>query len=189
VEKESQVPAMMIAYHVPETRHPDYVVLQVIEVLLGQGTSSRLNKRVVEAEQAALSINVDLDRTLDPGLFSFVVQPRSGVKTEQIEKSIYEELERLTREPAPAEELQKVRNQMLVGVYRQMKTIAGKANLLGDYHIYFGDYKKLFTFDSELEKVTAADIQRVAKTYFRARNRTVATLVPVKPESNEAKNE
>jgi zinc protease len=59
-----------------------------------------------------------------------------------------------------------------------LKTIAGRARLLGHYDVIFGDYKKAYTIDKEYEAVTAADIERVAKKYFTEKNRTVATLIP-----------
>jgi zinc protease len=74
--------------------------------------------------------------------------------------------------------LQKAKNQLLTQHYNQMKTIAGRARLLGHYDVIFGDYKKTFTIDKEYEAVTAADIERVAKKYFTEKNRTVATLIP-----------
>jgi predicted Zn-dependent peptidase len=59
-----------------------------------------------------------------------------------------------------------------------MKTISGKANTLGSYEIFFGDYKKLFSAADEYAKVTAADVKRVAAQYFTEKNRTLATLIP-----------
>jgi zinc protease len=59
-----------------------------------------------------------------------------------------------------------------------MKTIGGRANAIGTYEVFFGDYQKLFQTEQELQKVTAADVQRVAAKYFGANNRTVATLIP-----------
>ena len=67
---------------------------------------------------------------------------------------------------------------MLSTSFRQQKTIAGRANLLGSYEVFSGDYKKLFSLEKDVEAVTAADVQRVAKKYLTADNRTVATLVP-----------
>jgi len=74
--------------------------------------------------------------------------------------------------------LSKAKNQILAGLYRRLKTIEGRANLLGSYEVFQGDYAKAFDEDKRVEAVTAADIQRVAQKYFTAKNRTVATLVP-----------
>ena len=61
-----------------------------------------------------------------------------------------------------------------------MKTISGKANTLGTYEVFFGDYRKLFSAAEDYRRVTREDLQRVARQYFQVRNRTVATLAPEK---------
>lgn len=59
-----------------------------------------------------------------------------------------------------------------------MKTISGRANSLGQYEVFFGDYRKLFMAADEFAKVTKDDVRRVAEKYFTEKNRTVATLIP-----------
>jgi zinc protease len=184
VKKPAQLPLQMIAYHVPEARHPDAKVLDLIASVLSTGQSSRLYKRMVDEEPLALSVNGRANDSFDPTLMTFTIQPRSGVDLARTEKVLYEELERLQTAEVPARELQKAKNQTLAAQYRQLKTIAGRAALLGHYEVLLGDYRKLFSVDKEVEAVTAADIQRVAKKYFLEKNRTVATLIPeVSPAS------
>jgi zinc protease len=178
VKKPAQSPIQMIAFHVPEATHPDSQVLNVISTLLSQGQSSRLYKRMVENEQLALSVNGRKGDTFDPTIMTFTIQPRRGVDLARTEKVLYEELAQLQTAEVPSQELQKAKNQILAGHYRQMKTIAGRANMIGHYEVYYGDYSKMFSIDKEVDKVTAADIQRVAKAYFNEKNRTVATLIP-----------
>jgi zinc protease len=180
--KPAQLPMQQILYHVPETRSPDTAVLRVIQALMGQGQSSRLYKRMIDRDQLALSVNGFVGNALDPTVFTFMIQPRSGVDPAKTEAALYEELARLQAEEVPPQELRKAKNQLLAGHYRSMKTIEGRANLLGSYEVFYGDFNKLFSADKEIEAVSAADVQRVAKQYFSARNRTVATLVPEKPE-------
>jgi zinc protease len=178
VKKPAQSPIQMIAFHVPEATHPDSQVLNVISTVLSQGQSSRLYKRMVEDEQLALSVNGRKGETFDPTIMTFTIQPRRGVELARTEKVLYEELDRLASTQVSSQELQKAKNQILAGHYRQMKTIAGRANMIGHYEVYYGDYSKMFSIDQEIDRVTAADIQRVAKTYFKETNRTVATLIP-----------
>lgn len=180
VEKQAQLPILMMAYHVGNSMDSDYPVLDVIETLLSNGRSSRFNSRLVEREQMALFVGANNPMNFDPGLFTVTGQPRSGVSAEKLEAAVIEELERLKNETVPAAELDKARNLILADFYRQQKTIAGKANLIGQAENYFGGYAKLFEYDQRINKVTADDIQRVAKKYFTAQNRTVATLKPVK---------
>jgi zinc protease len=182
LSKPAQLPLLMVLYHIPDSRSPDMQALDVAQTLLANGQSSRLYRRLVDTDQLALSVNAFAREGLDPSTFRFTIQPRSGVDPAAAEKALYEELANLQNAPVPDAELRKAKNQMLANLYRQQKTIAGRANLLGDYEIYQGDYAKLFTEDRVIEAVTAADIQRVARQYFTARNRTVATLVPEKQE-------
>ena len=182
LSKPAQLPMQQILYHVPETRNPDTVVLHVIQALLGQGQSSRLYRRIVDRDQLALGVNGFVGNALEPTVFTFMIQPRSGVDPAKTEAALYEELGRIQTDEVPAEELRKAKNQLLAAHYRSMKTIEGRTNLLGTYEIYYGDFHKLFSADKEIEAVTAADVQRVARQYFVAKNRTVATLVPEKPE-------
>jgi zinc protease len=118
-------------------------------------------------------------------LFTITVQPKAGVETLAVEKAIYEELEKLKTEPLTDEELQKARNIVLANFYRQMQSINGRANTLGSYEVFMGDYHKLFSAADEYNKVTKDDVRRVAQKYFGEKNRTVATLVPEKNEAGK----
>jgi len=178
VVKPAQLPIEMVAYHVPESNNPDDAALDVLETILSRGQSSRLYRRMVDKEQLVLSVSASRRTTFDPGLLVFVMQPRSGIEPARAEKVLFEELSRLSSQPVPAEELQKARNQLLAGHYRELKTIAGRANLLGEYEVFYGDYRKLYSVEQTYDAVTPADIQRVARQYLTEKNRTVATLIP-----------
>jgi len=183
VRKPAQLPIEMVAYHVPETKDPDDAPLDVMETLLVHGQSSRLYNRLVDKEQLVLSVNAFRQPALDPGLLIFTLQPRSGIEPARAEKALFEELQRIGNEPLSPQELRKAKNQLLADHYRELKTIAGRANLLGVYEVYYGDYNKLFSVEATIEAVTAADVQRAAHQYLQENNRTVATLIPeAKPE-------
>jgi zinc protease len=181
VRKAAQLPLQMIAYHVPESKSPDTPALELAAALLSRGESSRLYQRMVDRDQLAISVNAGKGDSFDPTLMTISIQPRSGVDPAQTEKALYEELERLQSKAVESDELQKAKNELLAAQYRQMKTIAGRANLLGRYEVFYGDYAKLFSVDKEIQAVSAEDIQRVARTYFTEKNRTVATLIPEGP--------
>lgn len=178
VRKPAQLPLQLVGYHMPDAKSPDTTVLDVIDALMTTGQSSRLYSRMVDRDQIALNVGANADHALDPGLFVFSMTPRSGVDPARTEKVLFEEIEKLRTAPVPADELSKAKNQLLAQHYRQLKTIAGRANLLGTFEVFEGDYSKLFTSDREIQAVTAADIQRVATKVFSEKNRTVATLVP-----------
>jgi zinc protease len=178
VVKPAQLPIEMVAYHVPESNNPDDAVLDVMEAVLSRGQSSRLYSRMVDKEQLVLSVNANRQTTFDPGLLIFIMQPRSGVEPARAEKVLLEELSRLSNQAVPEQELRKAKNQLLASHYRELKTIAGRANLLGEYEVFYGDYRKLYSVEQTYEAVTSADIQRVARQYLTEKNRTVATLIP-----------
>jgi len=178
VRKFAQLPILMMAYHVPETAHADYYPLQALETILFSGQSSRMYKRIVDRDQLALSVGGGGDWSFDPSLFTLTAQPKAGVDPAAVEKAIYEELDRVKTDAVTDEELEKAKNILLSGFYRNIKTISGRSNAIGTYEVFFGDYRKLFTAADDFAKVTKADVQRVARQYFAANNRTVATLVP-----------
>jgi zinc protease len=178
VRKFAQLPILMIGYHVPETLHPDYYPLQALETILFYGQSSRMYKRLVDKDQLALSVSGGSDDAFDPTLFDVTAQPKAGVDPAAVEKAIYEEFDKIKAEAVTDQELEKAKNMLLAGFYRQMKTISGRSNALGTYEVFFGDYKKLFSAADDFAKVTKADVQRVAREYFTDKNRTVATLIP-----------
>ncbi|MBE7544662.1 MAG: insulinase family protein [Solibacteraceae bacterium] len=178
IKRPAQLPLLLVSYHVPATKHADNAALDMLETVLSSGRSSRLHRRLVEQDQLVLSINAGQQLALDPTQFIFSMQVRSGVEPAKAEAALYEELAKIAKDGITDTELAKAKNQQIAGFYRSLKTIAGKANLLGQYEIYHGDHRKLFTAVEELEKVTAADIQRVAAQYFGENNRTVGTLIP-----------
>ncbi len=185
VKKFAQLPILMMAYHVSNAKSPDYYALQVMQAILFSGQSSRMYQRVVDKDQLAISINGGSGAAFDATLFNITAQPKAGVTPDRVEKAVYEELEKV-KTTAPTDiELQKAKNILLANFYRQMKTINGRANAIGSYEVFFGDYRKLFSAADEYAKVTAADVQRVAKQYFNEKNRTVATLVPEKQEAGK----
>src|SRR5215469_1243701 len=186
VKKFAQLPILMIAYHIPESASPDYYPLRVLQTILSSGQSSRLYKRVVDKDQLALFIQGGFGFAFDPTLFTITAQPKAGVQPEAVEKAVYEELDRVKDNGVTDEEIQKAKNILLAGFYREMKTINGKANTIGSYEVFFGDYHKLFSAADDYNKVTADAVRAVARKYFSDKNRTVATLVPEAPAAAAA---
>lgn len=178
VHKFAQLPVLMVGYHVPRTNSPEFYPLQVLETVLLSGQSSRMYQRIVDKEQMALSVGGGWDWAFDPTLFEFTIQPKTGVDVSKAEHLFYEELERLQHGGITEQELEKAKNIRIAEFYRQMKTIDGKANTIGTYEVFFGDYRKLFSAASNYAQVTRDEVQRVAQRYFIEKNRTTATLIP-----------
>jgi zinc protease len=186
VKKFAQLPLLMIGYHVPETASPDYYALQVLQTVLFAGESSRMYQRLVDKDQLALSVNSEYQFAFDPTLFVISAQPKDGVAPDKVENAIYEELDKAKTGLISDQELQKAKNILLASFYRNMKTINGKANTIGSYEVFFGDYHKLFSAADDFNKVTKQEVQAVAQKYFSDKNRTVATLIPEPAEQKGA---
>jgi zinc protease len=135
-------------------------------------------QRLVDHDQIALDVSSYAESGFDPILAIISAQPKQGVDPQACEKAIYEELEHAKTAPISDRELEKAKNIRLVEFYHQMQTINGRANTIGTYEVFFGDYHKLFDAAKNYAAVTTEDVQRVAKSYFGANNRTVATLLP-----------
>jgi zinc protease len=178
VHKPSELPFLMIGYHVPKTNSPDFYALNILRTVLFQGESSRMYQRLVDQDQTALDVESDSEPGFDPTLAMIYAQPKQGVDPQICEKAIYEELDHVKSALISDQELEKAKNIRLMEFYQQMRTINGRANSIGTYEIFFGDYHKLYDAARSYAAVTKEDVQRVAKEYFGANNRTVATLLP-----------
>jgi len=178
VRKQAELPLLLIGYHVPQTNNPDFYATNILRTVLFQGESSRMYRRLVDNDQIALDVSSSLQPAFDPTLAIVVAQPKQGVEPEKCEKAIYEEFERVKTETISDQELEKAKNIRLMEFYQQMRTINGRANTIGTYDVFTGDYRKLFDAAKSYAAVTKEDVQRVAKEYFGANNRTVATLLP-----------
>ena len=176
VQREVPSPYLMITYHVPQTGSDDYYALDLLSSILSQGRSSRLYSALVEENQLALEVGTYYGDAFDPTLFYFYGMCNDSVKASELEVSIIEQVQKIIDEGISENELQKVKNQKLMGFYKTLETINGMSNTIGTYELFFGDYKKLFSAPDDYKKVTTDDIKRVAGEYFTKDNRTIGIL-------------
>src|ERR1051325_446651 len=144
VKKFAQLPLLMVAYHVPQTASNEYYALQVLRTILFSGQSSRMYQRLVDKDQLAIAIDSGLEFAFDPTLLLVTAQPKAGGATDAVERAIYDEFDKARAQPVSDQEIAKAKNILLANFYREMKTINGRANTLGSYEVFFGDYHKLF---------------------------------------------
>ena len=184
----SAEPQLLIGYHKPSASHPDDDVFDVLESLLSEGRTSRLYKRLVQEKQLALNISAfsDYPGAQYPNLFVISAAPRAPHTTAEVEQAVYEELDRLKREPVSPHELQKIINQVDASLVRALRSNSGMASRLAYFQAISGDWRETFKRRDRIAKVTPDDIRRVAAQYFTKSNRVVATLV--KPEDGAGKD-
>ncbi|HEY6436122.1 MAG TPA: insulinase family protein, partial [Ignavibacteriaceae bacterium] len=163
-------------YHVPQSGSEDYYALDLLGSILSQGRSSRLYSALVEENPIALEVDTYYGDSFDPTLFYFFGVCNDGVKASELEDAILMQIQKIVNDGVSENELQKVKNQKLMGFYKTLETINGMSNTIGTYELFFGDYKKLFSAPDDYRKVTVDDIKRVAGEYFTKENRTVGIL-------------
>ena len=176
VQKEVASPYLAVSYHVPEAKHEDYFALDILSSILSSGNSSRLYSALVDKKQLASSVFTNFGATFNPSLFSIFGVTNKGKNVEDLEKAIYDELEKIKKDGITQKELQKIKNQKLIEFYNQVETINGKSNNIGTYEVFFGDYRKMFDAPAAYNKVTVEDIKRVANKYIKKSTRTVGVL-------------
>ena len=176
VKKEVETPYLMIGYKTPESKNEDYYALNILSSVLSSGNSSRLYASLVDQKELATQVGSDFSDTFDPYLFNVYAVANENVKETDLEQAIYTEIEKIKKEGITENELQKIKNQKLMEFYNQVETINGKSNNIGTYEVFFGDYRKMFDAPANYNKVTVADVQKVAKKYLTKSNRTVAVL-------------
>ncbi len=182
VLRPGQTPYLQAAFHIPRADSPSMPALQLLTDILATGPSSRLYQRLVEQEQSAIEIEAFVEENFDPGLLWFIaVLPGDG-DLEKVEKTLFSELKRIADQGVTPAELDKARNIQLAAFWRKLATIDGKADLLGTYQVFHGDYRKLFEVPAAFQAVTAEDIKAVAAEILRVENSTVGTLVPISAE-------
>ena len=173
VNESWPLPAVVVGYHVTYDGHPDAYPLHMTSKILSDGNSARIPRELVYNKRLALTAFGSGNITEDPNLFYAVAVLQPGRTAAEAEKALIEEFEKLKREPVSSTELQRAKNQWARDYIVGRETIQDKANHLAHAAVIHND---IGTADGEFEifmNVTAADIQRVAKTYFNDTNRVV----------------
>ncbi|UCF14917.1 MAG: insulinase family protein [Phycisphaerales bacterium] len=174
VEDPAQ-PFVLIGYHKPDVHHPDDAVFDALTDIVGMGRTSRLYKSLVKEKKIAVYASgfQGMPGNKYPSLFLFYAVPARGHTNAESEEAIDAEIERLKTELVTPEELAKAKTRARASLIRQLASNSGLAAQLTFYHVVTGDWRNLFRQLDKIDKVTAEDIQRVAKEYFTIKNRTV----------------
>ncbi len=165
------------SWHIPELRHPDVPVLDVLATLLGGGRSSRLYQQVRERKGLVNSIDAWTYNPGNPGLFgmSAVVEPD---KYDAACAAMLAEVEHMKSRPVSRAELTKAVKQFTAGTLASRKTMQGQAQDLGGNWMAAGDLNFSERYLAAVKRITPADLQRVARLYLTGENRTLYTLLP-----------
>ncbi len=173
-DAESQ---LMMAFHKPTFPSPDDYVFDVIDMLLADGRTSRLHKKlVVEKQLATEAGSFNAPGTRYPNLFVLYATPRDPHTVKEVEEAVLEELERLKKEPVTGQELKQILNKLEYEESRQMISNGGLARNLTEYEATTGSWRYLIEHRRNVAKVTPDDVLRVANKYRVPTNRTVGVI-------------
>jgi predicted Zn-dependent peptidase len=179
---DASQPIYLEGYHRPDYRDPDDAVYDAIADLMSSGRTSRLYRALVRDKKiASYSAGFSgLPGVKYPHLFAFFGVPLPGHKPQEIADAIHAEIERLKIEDVTDDELKMVKTRAKADLIRGFADNQGLAMQLGTEMVRYGDWRELFREVERIDKVTKADIRRVAAKTFVQTNRTVG-IIETKP--------
>ena len=171
-------PIELIAYKRPDQYDKDDPVFDVISGILSSGRTGLLYKSLVRDQRMALDAGAEssLPGSKYPNLFLLYLVPNMGRTLRENEKALNQILDGLRNQKVDAEILTRVKTKNRASVIRSLDSNSGLAAVLTEYYAAYGDWRKLFTSIQDIEKVTADDVQRVARTYLDDRARTTVYI-------------
>ncbi len=178
--KDLQAPALFAAFHAPAARHDDTAPLLVLAAVLSGGRSSRFHRRFVRTGRAG-AVHADLGSSFlnrDPSLFHMNAVANPGDDLERLEAEIWDEVDRLQQQGVHPDEVRRAARQILADLILRAQTCFYRGLQLGLYQIRAGDWRFPARFAGAVGRVTAADVDRVARAYLSADNRTVVSVLP-----------
>jgi len=178
VIREQTQPIYVEGYHRPSYRDPDDAVYDAISDILSNGRVSRLYRSLVEQQQIAAEAVGESPYPGEkyPSLFLFGAIPLPGHSPAEMRDAIHKEIDKLKTADVTDEELQMYKTRTRADLLRGLADNQGLANSLADYQTRYGDWRELFLQLDRVDKVTKADIRRVASQVFVPSNRTTAEI-------------
>jgi zinc protease len=176
VEREAQTPLLDFAYKSPAANDPLGPAINLLMSILTEGDSSRLHRLLVEEKKLAIEIGGAFQEGFDPGLSWLQLTLPEGAKVAEVEQALDAALAQVVEQGVTDVELARAKNLYSSSFWKQLATIDGKANLLGQFEVYEGDYRKLFDSPGVYDRVSREDVQKAAALVFQKNRRTVGVL-------------
>lgn len=175
---EATQPIYIEGYHRPSYRDKDDAVYDAIADLMSEGRTSRLYRSLVRDKKLAAEAAgfTGFPGNKYPHLFAFYAFPMPGHKPDEIAVAIHAEIERLKKEDISDDELKMIKTRAKANLIRGLNTNGGLASQLGFYQARYDDWRELFRQVDRIDKVSKADIRRVANQIFLPSNRTVGII-------------
>lgn len=186
VYDDIQLPLVLHAYHIPAQGTDDYYALNMLTNLLSRGQSSRMYKELVDDKQMAVATGTIPLSLEDPGLFLAYSIANRGIDVDSLEQAMQEELDDVKNNLLSEREFKKIKNQIENRFVSRNSSVAGIAESLANYHVYFGDANLINTEIERYMEVTREDIKEVANKYLNKENRVVLYYLPKSEKENKS---
>jgi zinc protease len=177
---KANVPALFATYQIPGHMHADTPAIEMLNMILADGETSRMHQRLVKDEEAAFGVFGFTDGRLGPGEFRLIVAANGGVDIATCEKLMDEEIDKIVAKGVTKAELDRAKTKVKSNFIGQRETVMNKAEEIHHYILFHKDLSEINTDLENFMAVTPEDIQRVAKTYLGTANRTVVIAQPPK---------
>jgi zinc protease len=178
VRYPAQAPALLVGWRGPAARSPDSAALDVLQVCLAAGESSRLRKRLVHEEEVAVSVSISWGWRIDPGVFLAFAELAPGVRTERAEELLWEEVARAAAKGVTAAEVKRAKALLRSSVLHELATHHGVAHALGQAEALLGDWREAGRALEHYASVGPREVRRVAAEYLDPSKRCVVLLEP-----------
>ncbi len=183
VKAPAELPQLVMSYHTPVLRDPgnDWkpYALEMLAGILNGNDSARLNKHLVREQQIASDVGAGYDSAArGPSLFSLAATPSTGKTVAEVETALRHEITQLVQDGVSAEELQRVKAQVLAGEVYKRDSVFYQALQIGQMESIGLTYKTIPVMLEKLQAVTAEQVQQVAQEFLQDDNLTVAVLDP-----------
>jgi zinc protease len=174
----ARLPQVDIAYHTSPGNTPDNFAMQEFAMILGTGQSSRFYQHLVKDKQLASDVSVFTDFRIGPSQLYISASPRPGVKVEDLEKGIDDEIASGLKDGVTSDELAKAKTLLLRRFIDQRRSSLFTAVLVGDYAVKFKNPNLINTIEDQQSAVTLDQVNAAAKKYLKRDQRTVVVTLP-----------
>jgi predicted Zn-dependent peptidase len=178
VRYPAQAPALLAGWRGPAARSPDSAALDVLQVCLAVGESSRLRRRMVQELELAVSISISWGWRIDPGVFLAFAELAPGVQVEKAEEVLWEVLASAATKGVTAAETRRAQALLRSSVLHELATHHGVAHALGQAEALLGDWREAGRALEHYAAVGPRDVKRVAAEYLDPARRSVVVLEP-----------
>ena len=180
-------PEIDMAYHIPPGNTEGNYAAQELAVILGQGESSRLYQHLVKDKQLASDASAEADARIGPSLLYISANPREGVKVEDLEKGVDDEIAEVAKSGVTPEELEKAKTLLLRRFIDRRRSVLSTAVSIGQYAVYFDDPDLINTTFEKENAITLEQVNEAAKKYLVTDQRAVVITYPAAKENSGAK--